>query len=234
MLCKLLAATELAGNPGSHFHEPSLDAWLRRYKLDSRVFATDRDRLTAVFSAALELGKGNTEVFGVRLQRDSLRFFVEKLAVLHPALSSDRERIQAAFGTTQFIYLKRDDYLGQAISRLRAQQTGLWHSNADGSDLERMMPERTNGYDREAIEAYVQQAKDQNNDWLRWFAKEAIQPLVLTYDELSQNPQAALSRILTSLDVDGSVAASIPVQTRRLADETNLAWRSRYIAEMGG
>lgn len=70
-------------------------------------------------------------MFGLRLQRDSFAFFTDQLGLLQPTFASDRERMEAVFGKTRFIYLKREDHLDQAISRLRAQQTGLWHQKAD-------------------------------------------------------------------------------------------------------
>lgn len=231
MLCKLLAATKIAGNPGSHFHEPSISAWLGYYDLEGQSFLSDQDALSAVFAAAIKVGKGETDVFGLRLQHDSFTFFTDQLRLMHPTFASDRERIEAAFGTTQFIYLKRQDHLDQAISRLRAQQTGLWHLKSDGSDLERNEPEHSGGYERQKIEAYVQQSIVQNDEWTRWFAEESIAPLVITYAELSRHPQAVLSRVLAHIGLDKSVADTVPVQTRKLADETNSAWRARYIAE---
>lgn len=231
MLCKLLAATRIAGNPGSHFHKPSMRAWLGYYDLERKSFSSEQDAISAVFTAALDVGKGETDVFGLRLQRYSFAFFTDQLKLLLPTFASDKERIEAAFGATQFIYLKREDHLDQAISRLRAQQTGLWHRKADGSDLERMQPEQTGGYERQKIEAYVQQATAQNEEWRRWFAKEAIAPLVMTYAELSRHPQAALARVLSHIGLDNSVADTVPVQTRKLADETNLEWRARFITE---
>jgi LPS sulfotransferase NodH len=231
MLCKLLAATKIAGNPGSHFHEPSLSAWLGYNDLQSSSFSSDEEALAAVFAAAYKVGKGETNMFGLRLQRDSFAFFTDQLKLLHPSFASDQERMEAVFGKTQFIYLKREDHLDQAISRLRAQQTGLWHLKSDGSDLERKEPEHSGGYERHKIEAYAQQSITQNEEWTRWFAAESIAPLVITYSELSRNPQAALSRVLFHIGLNKSVANTVPVQTRKLADETNLAWRARYIAE---
>lgn len=231
MLCKLLAATKIAGNPGSHFHEPSLSAWLGYYDLQGELFSSDEEALEAVFAAAFEVGKGETNIFGLRLQCDSFAFFTDQLRLLHPNFASDRERMKAVFGTTHFIYLKREDHLNQAISRLRAQQTGLWHLKADGSDLERKEPEHSGGYERQKIGAYIQQAITQNEEWVRWFAEQSIMPLAVTYTELSRNPQAALSRVLAHIGLDRAAGNAVPVQTRKLSDETSLAWRERYISE---
>lgn len=231
MLCKLLAATEVAGNPGSHFHEPSIEAWLGYYDLKDNSFSTEQDVLTAIFAAATKEGKGGSDVFGLRLQRDSFQFFADKLRVLHPDEATDNERIEAAFGATLFIYLTREDHLGQAISRLRAEQTGLWHLNADGSDLERNAPTRDAGYDHDAIQSYVQKAIEQNEQWARWFAEQSIMPLKITYEELSRRPQAVLSQILTGLGFDASLADTVPIQTTKLADQTSTVWRSRFEAK---
>ncbi|MDX8350726.1 Stf0 family sulfotransferase, partial [Cognatiyoonia sp. IB215446] len=127
MLCKLLAETKVAGNPGSLFHKPSIDAWLDYYDLDTTEFATRRELLDGVFGAATARGKGETEVFGLRLQRGSFAFFMDQVRFLYPDSASDVDRIKAAFGPTLFIYLSREDKLDQAISYIRAEQTGLWH-----------------------------------------------------------------------------------------------------------
>ena len=125
MLCKLLAATKIAGNPGSHFHEPSIDAWLEHYDLDATEFTSRREVLDGILGAAKAHGKGETDVFGLRLQRGSFAFFMDQLQFMYPDSPSDEERIQKAFGPTLLIYLVRNDKLGQAISYIRAQQTGL-------------------------------------------------------------------------------------------------------------
>jgi LPS sulfotransferase NodH len=59
-------------------------------------------------------------------------------------------------------------------------------------------------------------------------------PLKISYEELSRRPQAVLSQILTSLGVDASLADTVPVQTAKLADETNTVWRSRFETESKG
>lgn len=234
MLCKLLAATEVAGNPGSHFHEPSIEAWLGYYDLKGNNFSSEQDALKAIFGAATKVGKSGSDVFGLRLQYDSFQFFADQLKALHPDEATDYERIEAIFGATLFIYLRRDDHLGQAISRLRAEQTGLWHRKADGSDLERNAPTRNAGYDHEIIQSYVQKTIEQNEQWARWFAEQSIKPLRISYDELSRRPQAVLSQILTGLGFDASLAETVPVQTAKLANETSTVWRSRFEAESKG
>ena len=73
LLCKLLAATGVAGNPGSYFHEPSLSEWLSDFDLAPDPSAAERDVLAEVFRAAMAKGSLDTGMFGLRLSTSSLR-----------------------------------------------------------------------------------------------------------------------------------------------------------------
>ena len=234
MLCRMLSATKVAGAPDSHFHQPSLTDWLGAYDLTGSGFASRRDTLEAVFSAAMARGKGKTDIFGLRMQRGSFAFFIEQLTTLFPGGFSDVERIGAAFGRTLFIHLHRADVLGQAISRLRAEQTGLWHVRADGSDLERLPPTRVTGYDPDAIVAHMCEIAALNDAWKQWFDLNAIAPLVINYDALSHHPQTSLAEILEALGLDATIAQSVAPQTAKLADETSQDWRARFLKDRPG
>ena len=135
LLCKLLAATGVAGNPDSYFHRPSISDWLADLGLTRKRSVPERELLEAIFRAAIAKGTLGTGIFGLRLQRHSFDFFTEKLAVLYPEHSNDVERFQAAFGRTLFVHLTRRDKVAQAVSYVKAQQTGLWHAAPDGTEL---------------------------------------------------------------------------------------------------
>ena len=107
LLCKLLAATGVSGNPDSHFHNPSIPGWLAAYQLSKSDYESNYVALSAIFDAAHKRGKGDTEIFGLRLQRGSFDFFIEQAGILNPTCEDDKERIQTAFGSTLFIYLTR-------------------------------------------------------------------------------------------------------------------------------
>src|SRR5580658_3754028 len=96
LLCKLLAATGIAGNPDSYFHRPSISDWLADLGLTRKPSVPERELLEAIFRAAIAKGTLDTGIFGLRLQRHSFDFFTEKLAVLYPEHSNDVERFQAA------------------------------------------------------------------------------------------------------------------------------------------
>lgn len=123
VLCKLLAATRVVGNPGSLFHKQPIYAWLKYYKLETSAFPSRKATLDAFFDAAKARGRGEKDVFGLRFQRGSFAFFMDQLDFLYPDRQTDVERIKAAFGRTQFIHLTREDKLDQAISCIRAART---------------------------------------------------------------------------------------------------------------
>ncbi len=138
LLCNLLAETRVAGVPESYFHRPSVESWLQSQGLRRSDFVTEEDALTAVLESVRQAGAGGTGLFGLRLQRGSFDFFQQQLARLYPDAPDDVARIEAAFGPTLYVHLTRTDKLAQAISHVIAEQTGLWHRAADGSELERL------------------------------------------------------------------------------------------------
>jgi LPS sulfotransferase NodH len=232
MLCKLLAATGVAGRPASLFHEGSVDAWLAYFSLDPIAGETEAHTLKRVFRSAIDQGTDGTGIFGLRLQRHSFDFFMEKLAVLFPGRQSDCERLTAAFGQTLFIHLTRTDKIGQAVSYVRAQQSGLWHRAPDGTELERLSEPRGLAYDREVIGASFDAFTAYDRDWRDWFARFGMAPLEITYESLSADPQAALHRVLDSLGVDTRAAEGVVPGTAKLADAVSRDWAARFARDL--
>lgn len=231
LLCRLLREVGDAGFPGSHFHEPSLEKWLGEYGFRKDQFSVPKDALMAVFQAAKEYGKGKSNIFGLRLQRHSFGFFIEQLSVLYPSLPDDKSRINAAFGNTLFIHLTRENKLDQAISYVRAEQSGLWHMAPDGTEIERLSEPKELAYDATAIASQVELSEQMETDWETWFRKEGIRPLRVTYSELSAAPYATLMRVLESLGLGHEQKAEITPPTAKLADAINRQWAERFRQE---
>ena len=227
----MLADTGVAGQPESHFHEPSIAAWKAYYDLSAEDFADEKAALSAIFNAAHDYGMGAGDIFALRLQRHSFEFFMRQLRVLHPESADQAGRFQAAFGETLFIHLTRNDKLGQAISYVKATQTGLWHRRADGSELERLSPPQDPTYDGHAIEAQLATFIADDSAWNDWFAAEQISPLRLTYEGLSADPTGIVTEILDALGLDRKAAEGLSPSVAKLSDETSLDWETRFVAE---
>lgn len=231
LLCKLLAATDTAGNPDSHFHSSSLSDWLDDYGLERTNFASERDALRAIFMAAVARGKGDTDIFGLRIQQGSFDYFLQQLELLLPGHMSGKERIEAEFGPTLFVHLTRQDRLDQAISRVRAEQTGLWHRNSDGTELERLAPPQEPRYDPKAINHHMEEAVTFDEAWEKWFEREAVDPFRVNYDALSKDPQTVLAQLLSALNLDPAQAKFVEVPTAKLADALSSKWRDQFESE---
>jgi trehalose 2-sulfotransferase len=232
MLCSLLAATGVAGNPASWFYETDVAAW--RERLDLLGGEGDGANLAPVFQAAIKQGSGGTGVFGLRQQGESFRYLFDQLATLVADAITDVERFQKVFGPTLFIHLTRADKVEQAVSYLKAHQSGLWHVAPDGSELERVAAHRDPVYDGKEIKRLVQMLEGYDRQWAGWFAHEGISPLPILYEELNRDPEATLRDILDALGLDGRAAVGIVPGVRKLADGISEQWVARYRAESGG
>lgn len=229
LLCRLLAATGKSGIPDSHFHSPSIADWLRYYDIAPDDTKTERDLLVEIFQRARNRGTGNTGLFGLRLQRQSFDFFMQKLQVLVPSCSSDHERIQAIFGSTLFVHLTRQNKLEQAISYVKAEQTGLWHKSPDGLELERLSAPQNPVYDGEAIQRQMTALVAMDKSWISWFAMQGVAPLQIKYEDLSQDPLAVTGMLLEQLGVNKRLATGLELPVAKLADDTNKQWALRYL-----
>jgi LPS sulfotransferase NodH len=188
LLCKLLAATGVAGNPDSYFHRPSISGWPEDLGLARDPSAPDCELVEAIFRTAIAKGTLDTGIFGLRLQRHSFDFFTKQLLVLYPGRSTCVERFQAAFGRTLFVHLTRRDKVAQAVSYVKARQTGLWHAAPDGTELERLSPPQEPAYDANEIRTSLEEMTAHDDGWERWFAASGINPLRITYEGLSASP----------------------------------------------
>ena len=231
LLCRLLREAGNAGFPESHFHAPSVEEWLGYYDLEARAFSTRKDMLRAILSSAHAHGKGATDIFGLRMQRHSFDYFSEQLRILFPELLNDVSRLEAAFGKALFVHLRRENKLDQAISFVKAEQSGLWHMAPDGTELERLSEPKDPVYDREAITAQLALAEAVDEAWESWFETERIKPFCITCDELSAAPYASLARMLSALGLECPRLDEKMPPVAKLADATNREWAERFLSE---
>ena len=164
----------------------------------------------------------------MRLMWEDVDDLSKSLGVLYPGLSSDSDRFRAAFGPLCFLHLSREDKVAQAVSRIKAEQTGLWHGNADGTERERLKPEQAPVYDARALSKQVAEYENHDAAWLDWFARQNIQPLRITYEALSSSPRATVATVLSALGLDTAVAGTVEPRTARLSDNENREWAAQF------
>ena len=230
LLCDLLAGSGVAGRPASFYRRESIGSWAQRLGVPISE-GTDNELFERRYLEAIRReGTAGTDLFGLRLMWPSLAELNGKLDQLFPGLSDDRARLEAAFGSTLYLHLTRADKVAQAVSRLRAEQSGLWHLDADGGERERSGPPAAPAYDAVAIEGFVSEAVDHDAAWRRWFAAQGIAPMPLSYEELSAAPQTVLADVLVALGQDRAAASRAKVRSSRMADAESADWAARYRA----
>jgi LPS sulfotransferase NodH len=228
LLCDLLASTNAAGNPNSYFMSEMDPAWAEALGYPVRARLSDADYAAAMLKAAIKAGKGQTEIFGLRLMRKDLDALSALIGKVFPGLPSDKGRLQAAFGRILFIHLAREDKLAQAVSLVKAEQTGLWHVAPDGSELERLAPPREPLYDFDRVAARLAQLEQYEAAWATWFELQGIEPLRLGYERLSINPGEAVSRICEALGLRQPAPEGLKPGVAKLADAVSLEWMRNY------
>ena len=185
----------------------------------------------AYLAAVIREGAGGTGVFGMRVMWESLDNLSKRLASHYPGLPSDGARLRSAFGPMSYVHLSREDKVAQAVSRVKAEQTGLWHVAADGTERERLKPGQAPVYDAQGLSQQVAELDKHDAAWASWFARQKVQPVRITYEALCAEPQAALATVMTALGLDPAIAETIEPRTAKLADSESREWAARFRAE---
>lgn len=233
LLCDLLASTKRAGNPDSFYRRQTISWWAGEWNLPSPDTMKEDAFNVAFLEAAIRAGKGGTDIFGLRLMRENLDELSAVLDRIHPGLASDKARFEKAFGRLLYFHLSREDKLAQAISLIKAEQTGLWHVAPDGTEIERLAPAQDPQYDFARIRQEVAELESYDTAWNSWFEAQGIIPLRIFYERLSADPAATLIRICESLGVPAPDAGDVRPGVAKLADQTSLDWMRHYHLDLG-
>ncbi|MCC5971192.1 MAG: Stf0 sulfotransferase [Pararhodobacter sp.] len=233
LLCDLLSATGVAGAPDSIFMGNPDPFWQRAWGLPETGSLQDPAHCAAYLRAGVRAGTAGTGRFGLRLMYRDLDALQAMIDRVHPGLPTDRARFEAAFGRVLYVHLTRDDRLAQAVSMVKAEQTGLWHIGTDGREIERLAPPQAPVYDRARIAAKLAELTAADAIWQRWFTAEGIDPLRLSYEALAADPAAAVSCICHAQEVEAPEPAPPQPGVARLSDAVNRDWMARFRAEGG-
>jgi trehalose 2-sulfotransferase len=218
LLCSLLQSTGVAGRPESYFREPDERMWAQRFGVPLDAGGSyDYDAFVA---AAVRAGTTPNDVFGARVMWGTLGHVVRRLDPGRRR-GSDLDVLVSAFGPLRFVHLHRADVLAQAVSWARAEQTGRWQDD----DYAAARPR----FDRAQIDGFVRTIGRHNAAWMRWFGQQAVEPVVLTYEELVTAPAPTVMRVLQHLEVTPPADWRPVLRHRRQADELNADWIRRYL-----
>ncbi|MBO9590594.1 Stf0 family sulfotransferase [Devosia sp.] len=231
LICEMLYRSGVAGRPNSYFREVDIAHWAEDWGV-SPAEGIDTPAFDRAYLAAMrEAGRAGTGIFGLRVMYSSLADAGRRLARVFGRADTVPAQLEAAFGPLLYIHLSRGDKLGQAVSLVRAEQTGLWHLNADGSVLEGAEERPEPVYDGQRIAAVLADLEADDRAWDAFFAGHGITPLRLIYEGVTATPQRALAEIFARLGLDEGIALAMAVPTAKMADATSREWVERFRRE---
>lgn len=233
LLCDLLASTGKTGSPDSFFSGRFMPSWADQWGVTPADVLGEPRFSKAYLMAAIEAGKGASSMFGLRLMRDSVDELDALIDRVYPGFLAGKVRHEKAFGTVRYIHLFRGDKLAQAVSLVKAEQTGLWHVAPDGSEIERMGPPGEPAYDFDRLHREIEKLESDDLAWSSWFSAQGISPLRINYEDLSTDPASALMRICGDLGVAAPDRANIRPGVAKLADAVSRQWLDQYRHDAG-
>ena len=145
LLCDLLAETGVAGRPNSYYRLQNILDWARSWDVSPPDLTDSEEFDRSYLAAVLRAGASDNGVVGLRLMWRSVTELSTRLGALYPDLHDDAALFERSFGKTLYIHLSRQDKIAQAVSLLKAEQSGLWHLAADGTERERSAPPQACG-----------------------------------------------------------------------------------------
>lgn len=229
LLLGLLESTGVAGRPQAYFRAPDEPLWADRWgiaRTDDGAFGYGD-----YVRAALAAGRTDNGVFGAKLMWGTLGEVVAKLGEVHPELAGqDAELLRRVFGRTAFVHLRREDVVAQAVSWLRAEQTGTWFVGGSGEIGGGGADGGAPSFDPRRIEALVRTAVEHEEAWQRWFDSAGIRPYTVTYEELDADMAGVTRDVLGFLGLELPVGRAVVPSHERQADGLNRRWAERYRA----
>jgi LPS sulfotransferase NodH len=214
LLCGLLASTDVAGRPHEYFwcdtESAACCAW---------GVSAFGDYLESVLAA----GTTTNGVFGAKLTwAYAADFFKRVRSLAGEQVRRDPDALAAMFPRPQFVFLRRDDVVAQAVSWARAIQTGYWHGWDSPSTVEPR-------FDFDQVDALVGELKEQDRGWRTWFGANDIQPLEVRFEDLTEEPHGVVRSVLGFLGNELDTDVPVAIQTAPTgSDGLNVAWAKRY------
>jgi trehalose 2-sulfotransferase len=198
-VCELLASTGQLGQPADYYNGAGFRA---------RGFPDYPLAPAAQAAEALARGTGANGVVG-------LKMFIARAEALCGFAWAAR------LPAPRWVHLRRRDLLGQAISQVRADQSGRYRSTAAQRGPAR--------YDRAALEAALHRIAAQDARWQVHFARLGVAALELYYEDVLAEPHAAVQRVADWIGLQEQVRADparVTLAVQR--DAESEAWRERF------
>lgn len=178
----------------------------------------------------LRTRRSDNGMFGIKIMWKHLRQLPRKMSI--PCAMRDHQRLartlRQTFGRSHFIWSRREDKTAQAISFLKAKQTGLFTHQQEAQG-QRKADRSKLAYNFGAIDTLVRRLEDEERQWQTFFELGKIRPLTINYEDIAADYTGEVERALRHVRVWGKgCEIRKPERNRKLADETTALWHQRY------
>ncbi|WP_438363060.1 Stf0 family sulfotransferase [Nioella halotolerans] len=183
-------------------------------------------------------------VTAVKIMANQLSGIDNRLATL---VSSDADgifpHVAHTFNDALWVWLHRRDVVEQAISRVIARQTKVYHATEDHK-FEHFTGNAMRGYDenynRDAEYDRTQIFREVNSitlealTWRHFFESHKITPLEFVYEDVVQDEDMRhLDMLMKRLGIAGPVSKTSRTSAK-LGNRRNIEWRERFLREAAG
>jgi LPS sulfotransferase NodH len=204
LLCQVLSSTDQLGYPLEYFNGPG------RRALGLPDFP---DAPELQIEAILRLGATPNGVYALKL-------FASQFTAV-----SRRLRWMDLLPNLHFVYLSRDDLLGQAVSWARALQTERYRSTQPAKQAA--------VYDAVLIRSQLMTIARERAQWEAFFARTGIEPLRIVYERFLEDRSSFVDLIANLVDVENPVIDQRKVDVAVQRDAVTEEWKQRFRAEDG-
>lgn len=232
VLCEVLTLSGVAGRPTEQFVPAFPDSRQIGHDLagfEQSVWAQQKGvgSFPAFFQAVVEEGTTANGVFGCKLMWNCLDGLLVRLAELPRCRGLEpMDRLMAAFAQPRFIHLRRRNRIRQAVSWALAAQTGHYSAWQAASRPPFSQPV----FDAEFLDGLNRLIVESELGWHSFFETIGADPLELWFEDLADDLEAALERVLGWLGIStGGQLALEGLRHQPQATELNHEWEERYL-----
>jgi len=201
-LCQLMGASGRLGRPSEYLNT----YWMRRFIADYPEEA------------------GAQMAIAHRVGTTANGCFAMKTHTVHLDRLLSGGTVTAAFPAPVFVRLHRRDLVAQAVSLYRARASNRYHAY--------VAAEWNIDFDGEAIRQALIELVRAKGRWNVYFARNAIEPLTIAYEDLAADPYAIIREIAGRVgDVIDPSDVDLTSPLRIQNDNVSAEWKRRFLDE---
>jgi LPS sulfotransferase NodH len=221
LLCEGLAQTRQTGIPKEYFHQPLREQFQAQWQLSDASFST-------YFEEVLKQATTSNGVFGFKIMYPDLPPLIDQLrqSARTPNLPAINV-LQQFFPDLQLIFIHRRDHIRQAISLVRARQTGIWQHHPEQSQTQQDVEL---SYDSAVIDQAILEITRWEGAWRLFFEQIDSHPWTIVYEDFIRNYPNTIQATLNFLGQPHLQDIPTP-RLEKIADQTTEDWFYRYIGE---